>query len=111
MRERRVFERRETTYHAEVCEAATGRVVGLLADISGGGMMLRTEQPLDRGATMLLEVEIAGLDEVVALEAAVCWCEPDLDPATHVVGLEFCGPTPPGSTVVEEIRRRLGQGQ
>jgi len=111
MRERRVFERRETTYHAEVCEAATGQVVGLLADISSGGMMLRTEQPLERGATMLLKMEITGLDEVLAVEAAVRWSEPDLDPASHVVGLEFCGPTPPGSTVVEEIRRRLSQGQ
>lgn len=110
MKERRVFERQESTYQADVCEASSGQVVGLLTDISSGGMMLRTDRPLDRGRVMHLSIEVPRSTETVAVEAAVRWCEPDLDPAAHVVGLEFQGPTPPGSAVVEEIRRRLITG-
>jgi hypothetical protein len=114
MKERRDCERREAVLPAEVCDAGTGEVVGLLADISTGGMMLRSESPLARGTRLRLRVQLPGsgvADDALAVEAAVRWCEPDLDPSVHLAGLEFRGVTPPGSAVVEEIRRRLGQGR
>jgi hypothetical protein len=114
MKERRDDERREAVLPAEVCDAGTGEVVGLLADISTGGMMLRSDTPLARGTRLRLRVQLPGsgpADDAPAVEASVCWCEPDLDPSVHLAGLEFRGVTPPGSAVVEEIRRRLGQGR
>lgn len=114
MKERRDDERREALMPAEVSDAATDEVVGLLADISIGGMMLRTEAPLARGARLRLNVQVPGVGgdgEVVAVEASVRWSEPDLDPAVHLAGLEFRGATPPGSPAVEAIRRRLAQGR
>jgi len=114
MKERRGDERREAVMPAEVSDAATGEVVGLLADISVGGMMLRTEAPLARGTRLRLRVQVPGSGDdgdALAVEASVRWCEPDLDPSVHLAGLEFRGATPPGSPVVEAIRRRLGQGR
>jgi len=114
MKERREFERRESLLPAEVTDAGTGEVVGLLADISNGGMMLRTEAPLARGTRLRLRVELpdtGGRSGALAVETTVRWCEPDLDPSSHLAGLEFLGATPPGSAVVEEIRRRLRAGR
>ena len=112
MDERRRFERRETMIPAEVCDEASREVIGLLADISSGGMMLRTDAPLACGRHMRLRVELpddsAGPRELV-VEASVRWCEPDLDPPAHVAGLEFQGATPPRTAMIEEIRRRLSQ--
>jgi len=111
MKERRDGERREAMMPAEVSDAGTGQVVGLLADISIGGMMLRTEAPLARGGRLRLNVQVPGGDDALTVEASVRWCEPDLDPSMHLAGLEFRGATPPGSPVVDAIRRRLGQGR
>ncbi|MEZ4387094.1 MAG: PilZ domain-containing protein [Candidatus Krumholzibacteriia bacterium] len=114
MKVRRVFERRESVLQADVSDAATGEVVGLLTDISSGGMMLRTEAPLPRGDQRRLRVELPAADQrsgQLVVEAAVRWCEPDLDPSAYLVGFEFRGLTPPGCVVVDEIRRRLGQAR
>ena len=112
MDDRRAFERREAALQAEVTRVGSGEVVGLLADISSGGMMLRTEGPLPAGRRLQLRIEAPGAGEQAGpldVEVAVRWSEPDLDPATHLVGLEFVGKTPPRSAVIEALRRQLGQ--
>jgi hypothetical protein len=110
MDERRRFDRHEHVFPAEIKDLGTGRLVGLVADISSGGMMLRAEAPLDRQQKLQLRVELppaSGEQEPVPFEARVRWCEPDLEPATHVIGLEFGGKTPPGGTIAELLLKAL----
>jgi len=55
-----------------------------------------------------LELPARQADGVEArVEAKVRWCEVDLDPGTHVVGLQFTGATPPDGALVQELVRVL----
>lgn len=110
MDERRRQIRYPTVFQSELTDLATGRVIGNLADVSAGGMMIRCEPALKMGQELKLRVELPArqADGVEALvETTVRWCEPDLEPNSHVVGLAFTGATPPGSALVQELVRVL----
>ncbi|HOX24135.1 MAG TPA: PilZ domain-containing protein [Candidatus Krumholzibacteria bacterium] len=110
MEERRRHERFATVFPAEVTDRETGRIVGLVADISAGGLMLRAEKPLGRGRILRLVVELplaGGEKRTTGIEVRVRWCEEDLEPATYVVGLEFTGTTPAGCPLAKDLLRAL----
>jgi len=110
MDERRRQERHSQVYPAEVRDGARGRIVGLVADISTGGMLVRTEAPLPLGERLRLVVELPQRGqqrEQAAVEAQVRWCEPDLDPGTHVMGLAFTGKTPPDGPAATALMQAL----
>ena len=89
---------------------ASGEVIGNLADISSGGMMIRTGTALQKGQILQLKIELPArqADGVEArVETKVRWCEPDLEPRSHVAGLAFDGATPPGGALVQELVRVL----
>ncbi|MCA9188182.1 MAG: PilZ domain-containing protein [Pirellulaceae bacterium] len=54
-----------TTEHAEID--------AVLLDISLGGAKLRVAQPLPEGERLTLRIHPIGVDEVIDVEAAVCW--------------------------------------
>ncbi len=113
MDERREQERHTRVYPAEVRDGARGRSLGLVADISAGGMLLRTETVLPVGERLRLIVELPRRGEQreqTAVEAQVRWCEPDLDPGTHVIGLAFTGKTPPDGPAATALMQALRAG-
>ena len=110
MDERRLQDRHAAVFQAEITDVGSGRLVGHLADISTGGMMIRTSASLDLGRSLKLRLELPArqADGVEArVEAEVCWCEPDLGPGTFVVGVQFTGTTPPDGALVNELVRVL----
>jgi len=110
MDERRRHERYGRVFPAEVTNRETKAVIGLLADVSSGGLMVRAERPLAPGTRLKLAVELppAGSERRdVFVEARVCWCDEDLEPGSHVLGLEFVGATPESSPIVENLIRVL----
>jgi Tfp pilus assembly protein PilZ len=110
MDERRRQIRYPTVFQAELTDLGTDRVIGHLADVSTGGMMIRTAAALKRGQDLKLRVELPArqADGVEArVEVKVRWCEPDLEPGTHVAGLAFTGATPPDGALVQELVRVL----
>jgi c-di-GMP-binding flagellar brake protein YcgR len=110
MDERRRQVRYPTVFQAEVTDVGAGRVIGHLADISAGGLMIRCGTALEKGRELKLKIELPArqADGVEArVEVRVRWCEPDLEPQTHVAGLGFIGTTPPGSALVQELVRVL----
>ena len=114
MDERRRQERHTQVYPAEVRDGGRGRSLGLVADISTGGMLLRTEDPLPVGERLRLIVELPQRGEQreqAAVETQVRWCEPDLDPGTHVVGLAFVGKTPPDGPAATALMQALRAGR
>jgi c-di-GMP-binding flagellar brake protein YcgR len=110
MDERRRQMRYPTVFQSELIDLASGEVIGNLADISSGGMMIRCEPRLAAGQRLRLKVELPArqADGVEArVETEVRWCQPDLEPNSHVVGLAFTGATPPGGALVQELVRVL----
>jgi hypothetical protein len=114
MDDRRTTERVRAGFQAEVSRADTGALVGHLADISAGGLMLRAEQPLPDGEILPLRIELprgSGTEPYVELTARVCWSQPDLDPAVHAVGLEFVAEPEPDRATMARLRRLLGDSR
>jgi hypothetical protein len=111
MSDHRRHERKSAAFHAEIRRRDSGEILGNLADISDGGLMLTTEQPLTVDAIIELEIELPR-DSVegtsVVVPARVRWCEPDLAPGVYAAGLEFIGDGLPSRGVYQQLRRRLG---
>lgn len=109
MDERRQQERFASVFPSEVRERRRDRIVGLVADVSSGGLLLRAQAPPTAGQTLQLVVELPPGREPreVPIEARVCWCEPDIAPGTFVVGLAYCGATMPDSPVAMDLLHAL----
>jgi len=108
MDERRQEERHSPALQAEIRDRKTGEIVGLLADISTGGMMLRADQPLSPRQKLNLAVELPGTPPPgVTVDVTVRWSEPDLDPTVHLIGLSFSGKTPPDNPRVLALVKAL----
>jgi hypothetical protein len=109
MDERRRHERFASVFPSEVRERQGGRIVGLVADISSGGLMLRTQAPRSTGQDLQLIVELPPdrQPREVPIEARVSWCESDIAPGTFVVGLAFCGTTAPDGPVAMDLLHAL----
>ena len=110
MDERRRQTRYPSVFQAEVTDLAASRVLGHLADISSGGMMIRAGVALERGQELKMQVELPARQADGAeanVEVKVRWCEPDLEPDTFVLGLEFTGATPADGALVKELVRVL----
>jgi hypothetical protein len=110
MDERRHQERHTGIFPAEVREAASGAPLGLVADLSTGGMLLRAERALAVGDRLQVVVELprgATGQTARAMEVQVRWSEADLAPGTHVVGLAFTGQTPPDGPAATALLQAL----
>ncbi len=110
MDERRHQERHTGIFPAEVHEAASGAPIGLVADISSGGLLLRAERILPVGDRLQVVVELPrGATDAPrhTLEVQVRWSEADLAPGTHVVGLAFTGRTPPDGPAATSLLQAL----
>jgi Tfp pilus assembly protein PilZ len=110
MDERRRFERMTQVFPAEVYSRQSGKIVGLVADVSSGGLLLRTETPQSPGEDLELTLELPAGKQVTRefeLVARVRWCEPDIAPGTYVLGLAFTGRTAPDGPVAMDLVRAL----
>jgi hypothetical protein len=110
MDERRRQIRYPTVFQSELTDIASGEVIGNLADISSGGMMIRSGRALKPGQDLKLQVELPARQADGAearVEVLVRWCEPDLEPNSHMAGLAFTGATPPDGALVKELVRVL----
>lgn len=110
MDERRRRERHNDVFRAEVRARESGAEIGLVADISSGGMLLHTDTPLTPGEDLELVVILPGADHTereLPVEARVRWCEEDIAPGTHIIGLAFHGATPPDGPVAMNLVRLL----
>lgn len=90
MRERRQKDRYQLMFHVQVVDADTDDPVGYLVDISHGGMMLASEEPLEIGRRYRMRVPLPiaylGYREI-RLDAIAAWTAPSLHPAFHRTGL------------------------
>ncbi|MEE4639167.1 MAG: PilZ domain-containing protein [Wenzhouxiangella sp.] len=103
--ERRHVRHRPVLY-LKVFDPASGALVGHLVDISERGLMLVTEEPLDKGLKMELAFtppEESGAREPVSFQAEVRWCRPEANPELHDLGLIVIDPSPAFRHAVQQL--------
>jgi hypothetical protein len=87
--------RRQLVVYLRVVDRDSGEELGSLADITGEGLMLVGNQPLQLGRDYRLRVEggeAGGPQAGIDLVARSLWTRPDLNPALHLTGFELVEP-------------------
>ena len=62
---------------------------GIAVNISGGGMCLSSDEAIELGSMMTLEMTLSHLPTPVMALGRVVWCEPSAEPGKFDVGVEF----------------------
>lgn len=92
--EKRSIERRHLVFYLRVFDGMSSKIIGHLADISTGGLMLLSEKAIkvDRDFRLRLKLpkEVVGRDEIV-IEATSCWSKRDSNPDFFVTGFKIAG--------------------
>ena len=93
MKERRTIERHHLIHYLRVFDDQTGEAVGNLADINPEGIMLLTEEPIEKGTSFSFHMEFPEeIDGKTRLqyEATTSWCgEDEKYPNLYSVGFKL----------------------
>lgn len=73
-------------------DAHTNQLNGTMLNISGGGVLMVTDQPLTEGAYLTLSLELAGADLLTGIAGKVKRVDEDGE-GGYLVGVEFCPET------------------
>ena len=106
MEEKRKVERRHLFYYLAVIDTKTGNLIGHTVDISQGGIMLISQEPIKTNATyqlrMFLPEKIEG-SRNLEFPAESKWCKKDVNPDFYNTGFQFMGVAPDGIQVIERL--------
>jgi hypothetical protein len=83
MEERRRLKRKYLAFFTRVFDRTSGELVGHLADLSSGGMMVISEEPIHIEQDLELRMDLAGPffdKEHLDYSARSRWCLPDINP-------------------------------
>jgi len=107
MEEKRKLPRKYLIIYSRVFERTLGKLLGYLSDLSPGGAMIITEEPMDVGAVLSLRFDLPDSQLFQAhnlnLTARVARSSPDISPEFFNVGLEFLGVTPEQAEVIKKM--------
>lgn len=90
--EQRMDSRSHLHYYAKVINRDNGESFGRVADISLTGVMLIRGGPIEAGKTYALRILLPEAVEESAnidFEAVSRWCNKDVNPSFHAIGLEI----------------------
>lgn len=90
--ERRQQERYSLSSHLNAYSQSNNLLVGYVVDISLGGMMLLSEEPLPTGKSFYFRLDVRLGDnhqDQMLLEAISVWGKPDANPGLHNTGFRF----------------------
>lgn len=112
---RRTGKRSHLLYYLPVFNAASGERIGVLADISAGGLLIVGHQSQPLGAHLRLRIEgeegskLAG-EIGLTIDAEVRWSAQDVNPSYVATGMRFISLDEQTQQHLEEILHRLGHG-
>lgn len=96
--------RRHLVFYLRVFDGASSRIIGHLADISTGGIMLVSEKKIkienEYQLRIKLPKEFSGREELI-FTAISRWCQRDSNPDFYITGLEITGV---GSEILDQIK-------
>ncbi|MEW5830988.1 MAG: PilZ domain-containing protein [Chloroflexota bacterium] len=117
MEERRRMPRKYLIIYSRVFNRGSGQLLGYLADMSPVGAMVISDDSLPPETLIPLRIDLPPNEQFsvdhIDLMARVAWCQPDLDPSFHNIGLEFLEPNEEQRQVIlvmiaeYEFRREL----
>lgn len=112
---RRTGRRSHLLYYLPVFNALTGKRLGVLADISHGGLLIVGHQRQAIGEQLRLRIEsekgskLAG-EIGLTVDAEVRWSAKDVNPSYVATGVRFIELDEQTQEHLEEILHRLGHG-
>ncbi|MCK5071194.1 MAG: PilZ domain-containing protein [Desulfocapsa sp.] len=90
--EKRGGRRRHLVFYLRIFDGMSSRVLGHLMDISPGGLMLLSDEPIEvneeHRLRMRLPKDVSGNKEIM-FEAVSRWCRPDESPEFFVTGFQI----------------------
>jgi len=98
-------------YYLRVFDRESDDLVGHLVDLTTGGMMVISEEPLPVDREFHLRMDLPpGLFVLERWEtnARSIWCRPDVNPVFHDTGLEFVGFTRQDELIVQDLIDNYG---
>jgi hypothetical protein len=82
--------------------------VGNMIDVSSGGMMIISREPLNDGTVLKLQIrlpeKVNGKDRI-SVDARSVWCRQDINRDFYYIGFEFLTISPNHSGIIEELIR------
>ncbi|MBK1726650.1 PilZ domain-containing protein [Halorhodospira neutriphila] len=110
---RRQSKRSSLLYYLPIQDADSGARLGLLADLSPGGLLMLGEQPHRTGERLRLRLEGPADSELteglaLSVDAEVRWSAPDVNPAYHATGVRFLNVDEQAQARIEALLTRLG---
>ena len=110
MEEKRRLKRRHLIYYLRVFEKNADQPIGHMVDISTGGMMLISENPVKTDHVfelrMVLPVEIEGSREIIFF-AESKWCSEDENPDFYNTGFQLISPSPEHIKITEHLIQKF----
>ena len=107
MDERRKLARKYLIIYSRVFERTMGKLLGYLADLSPGGAMIITEEPLVEETILPLRFDLPDSKlfgaHNLSITARVARSSPDISPEFYDVGLEFLEITPEQAVTIEKM--------
>ena len=111
MVDRRKIKRRHLIYYLRIFDRDSGELLGHLVDISTGGMMIISEQPLETRKRFRLRMvfpeKLLG-KENFDFEARSLWCKPDLNPSFYDIGFSIENLSPEVIQTIEQLITEYG---
>lgn len=105
-RERRNDDRYQLLFHVQVHDADGRRPLGYLVDVSRGGLMLATEEPLETNRRYRLRIPLPiaylGCNEI-ELDAIAAWSAPSMHPAYYRTGFRDLSLEPAQREVLDRL--------
>ncbi len=107
MLERRKHTRKNLISYSQVFDLYRGDLLGYLSDLTPAGAMVIGERQLKVDEAVTLKLEIPELKNVRAknltLSARVIWCQQDISPQYHNIGLEFVNVKPEQTRILQAV--------
>lgn len=108
MLERRRLKRMDSPYYLKVFNYKTEQFTGHIEDITIGGMMLTSRNPLKTSSTLKLRMvlpTIENSEREIIFKADVVWCKKDADFEFYNSGIEFQNLSPTDIRVINKFER------
>jgi len=106
MEERRRLDRRHIMFYSRVFDRKTGQLLGYLGNITGEGVMLISELPIDVQNIYLLRLDLPDdmySKPILNLKAKSVWCKPDIDPNFYTTGFQLLEANDEDLEIIEQI--------
>lgn len=94
------------SYYLRLFDEATGAMLGHVADISAGGMMVVSEHPIADATVFKLWMDVPAGDQhhkQIYLEAQSVWSRRDSDPDFYNAGFRLIDPSPAAVSAIREL--------